>query len=247
MLTMYTLCGDGVQIAGLAKLSRLQRLSLANNPLKDVEKQNARNEGMITNIEAETRDVEFDDIADLEDEVFVERRWEGILFQDRREQVEDYLGIRSVTRAFEDAQPENRATALNPQASPFGKLEILNLENTSLHQWEDLESLNTFSALKELRLSGAQLFADLGHAERRQNLIACLPKVLILDGSYITPGDKESAERSFVRFWYDKIDPPPQYQRLVEVHGVLEPLVEVDLSSYSTFREVEEGCIEAQV
>lgn len=76
MLTMYTLCGDGVQIAGLAKLSRLQRLSLANNPLKDVEKQNARNEGMITNIEAETRDVEFDDIADLEDEVFVERRWE---------------------------------------------------------------------------------------------------------------------------------------------------------------------------
>ncbi|KAG8229900.1 hypothetical protein J437_LFUL009764 [Ladona fulva] len=117
--------------------------------------------------------------------------------------------------------------------SNFTSLQLLNLNNTLLADWEDVDHLRNFPTLQCLRIQACPLVEELTEHERRQLLIARLPNVAVLNGGgAITHEEREDAERAFIRFYSVKRpeERPERYEELVAVHGKLEPLVHVDLS-----------------
>ena len=73
---------------------------------------------------------------------------------------------------------------------------------------------------------------DATEHERRQLLIARLPFVQTLNGGgKISSDEREDAERAFIRYYMDRpeSDRPHRYNELIERHGKLDPLVNIDL------------------
>ena len=80
--------------------------------------------------------------------------------------------------------------------------------------------------------------------ERRMMLISRLPNIIVLNGGdKISPQEREDAERAFIRYFLYQQDNneekcedtvreerPPRVDELIEVHGLLEPLANIDLS-----------------
>ncbi|XP_055621014.1 tubulin-specific chaperone cofactor E-like protein [Toxorhynchites rutilus septentrionalis] len=116
----------------------------------------------------------------------------------------------------------------------FRKLALLNLSNAKIDSWDDIDRLAHFPSLKNIRVQCWPLWekCDSTEHERRQLLIARLPKIEILNGGdVIGPVEREDAERSFIRYYLDKpeSDRPERYFELIAVHGKLDPLVNIDL------------------
>ncbi|KAL1506392.1 hypothetical protein ABEB36_005764 [Hypothenemus hampei] len=116
----------------------------------------------------------------------------------------------------------------------FKSLKILNLNSTNLSSWDDIEYLAKFPSLQCVRIQGCPLWESNEYTEyeRRQLLIARLPNIQTLNGGGgITAEEREAAERAFIRFYMDKpeSDRPERYSELVQIHGKLDPLVNVDL------------------
>ncbi len=112
----------------------------------------------------------------------------------------------------------------------FSRLISLNLNTTKIDSWADIDRLRLFPALAELRLRHCPLLDEYTAHERRMLLVARLPNVLILNGGDRIPdNEREDAERSFIRFYMDEEDKPKRYQELVNIHGHLDPLVNVDM------------------
>ena len=64
-------------------------------------------------------------------------------------------------------------------------------------------------------------------------LVARLPNVKVLNGGdMITKTEREDSERAFIRYFLDTPEHgrPARWKELVEVHGILDPLVNIDLS-----------------
>ncbi|KAJ8949476.1 hypothetical protein NQ318_005943 [Aromia moschata] len=104
----------------------------------------------------------------------------------------------------------------------------------SLSAWNDIERLSKFPALECVRVQGCPLWDsnECTEHERRQLFIARLPNVKTLNGGgKITVDEREDAERAFIRYYMDKpeSDRPERYLDLVQIHGKLDPLVNVDL------------------
>lgn len=113
-------------------------------------------------------------------------------------------------------------------------LTFLNLSNTDINTWDDIDRLAKFPALRNLRVQNWPLWekCDATEHERRQLLIARLPYVQTLNGGgKITSEEREDAERAFIRYYLDKpeADRPERYNELIAVHGKLDPLVKIDL------------------
>ncbi|XP_076024010.1 tubulin folding cofactor E-like a [Genypterus blacodes] len=113
----------------------------------------------------------------------------------------------------------------------FPKLRYINLHNSGLNQWEDIEKLNFFPKLEEVRLQGIPLLQSYTNAERRSLMIAQLPSISLLNGSVVTDCEREDAERFFIRYYldYPEEELPYRYHSLVTKYGKLEPLAEIDL------------------
>uniref|UniRef100_A0A1B6DSK6 Ubiquitin-like domain-containing protein n=1 Tax=Clastoptera arizonana TaxID=38151 RepID=A0A1B6DSK6_9HEMI len=124
----------------------------------------------------------------------------------------------------------------NSPHDSFRHLCFLNVNNTLLSSWEDVDRLGSFPALHCLRLQGCPLFEfpqEYTEHERRQLSIARLPNIQTLNGgAVISYDEREDAERAFIRYYMDKpeSDRPERYSDLVSVHGKLDPLVNIDLS-----------------
>lgn len=113
-------------------------------------------------------------------------------------------------------------------------LTFLNLSNTEINTWDDIDRLAKFPALRNLRVQNWPLWekCDATEHERRQLLIARLPFVQTLNGGgKISTDEREAAERAFIRYYVDKpeADRPERYVDLIGVHGKLDPLVKIDL------------------
>lgn len=141
-------------------------------------------------------------------------------------------------RQYSRTESECESTA-SPSTSPhhtFRSLKFLNLNNTLLSSWEEIDRLACFPNLAHLRIHGLPLFEypqEYTKHERRQLLIARLPNIRTLNGGgEIGIDDREDAERAFIRHYMDKpeSDRPERYFDLVAVHGRLDPLVNIDLS-----------------
>ncbi|KAM4627405.1 tubulin folding cofactor E-like a [Polymixia lowei] len=113
----------------------------------------------------------------------------------------------------------------------FPNLRSINLHNSGLNQWQDIEKLNFFPKLEEVRLQGIPLLQTYTNTERRSLMIAQLPSVSSLNGSVVTDGEREDAERFFIRYHldYPEEELPYRYHCLVTKYGKLEPLAEIDL------------------
>ena len=112
-------------------------------------------------------------------------------------------------------------------------LSSLNVSTTKISSWTEVEKLRKFPGLNDLRIQGCPFLDDLNRKEKRTMLVARLPNVKILNGGdMITKTEREDAERAFIRFFLDTEDHlrPGRWDELVEIHGVLDPLVNIDLS-----------------
>lgn len=116
----------------------------------------------------------------------------------------------------------------------FSNLALLNLSNTKINTWDDIDRLAKFPALRNLRVQNWPLWehCDATEHERRQLLIARLPFVQTLNGGgIINAEEREDAERAFIRYYMERpeSDRPDRYAELVAVHGKLDPLISIDL------------------
>lgn len=113
----------------------------------------------------------------------------------------------------------------------FPNLRSINLQNSGLNRWEDIEKLNFFPKLEKVRIQGIPLLQTYTNAERRSLMIAQLPSISMLNGSVISDSEREDAERFFIRHYGDcpEKELPCRYHCLVTKYGKLEPLAEVDL------------------
>ncbi|TKS81463.1 Tubulin-specific chaperone cofactor E-like protein [Collichthys lucidus] len=113
----------------------------------------------------------------------------------------------------------------------FPNLRSMNLHNSGLNRWDDIEKLNFFPKLEEVRLQGIPLLQAYTNAERRSLMIAQLPSISLLNGSVVTDSEREDAERFFIRYYldYPEEELPYRYHSLVTKYGKLEPLAEIDL------------------
>ncbi|CAG0880525.1 unnamed protein product [Cyprideis torosa] len=114
----------------------------------------------------------------------------------------------------------------------FPCLEKLNLSNTNLSGWDELEKLKVLDSLIDLRLMGCKALEDMTEHERRQQMIARMENLIRLNGGIITRTEREDAERAFIRQHLDKPETelPDRFHDLVAKHGMLDPLAEIDLS-----------------
>lgn len=129
----------------------------------------------------------------------------------------------------------------------FPHLQIINFNNVLLNDWKDIERLNCFSKLEDIRLQGLPVLDSLNELERRQHLIAYLPSVIRLNGSAIFQKEREDAERAFIRHFLSKNERPKRFYELEDIHGKLDPLVDVDLSPKKTAEVSVEFCEEQTV
>ncbi|XP_049875399.1 tubulin-specific chaperone cofactor E-like protein isoform X2 [Pectinophora gossypiella] len=116
----------------------------------------------------------------------------------------------------------------------FPRLRFLNLNNTGLGTWDEVDRLALFPSLKSLRVQGWPLWerVESTEHERRLLLVARLPHIKTLNGGgAVPPEERDAAERAFIRYYMEKpeADRPDRYWELVGVHGKLDPLVSVDL------------------
>ncbi|XP_047463050.1 tubulin-specific chaperone cofactor E-like protein isoform X2 [Mugil cephalus] len=125
----------------------------------------------------------------------------------------------------------------------FPNLRSINLNNSGLSKWEDIERLNLFPKLEEVKAKGIPLLQSYSTQERRSLLLAQLPSVIMLNGSEVSNGEREDAERFFIRYYqdYPEEELPERYHILVSKYGQLAPLAEVDLSPRCTTVDVRWG------
>lgn len=85
------------------------------------------------------------------------------------------------------------------------KLNCLNISNWPITSWTFIDNLNTLPELNELRCKGVQVLnEEFNTLEQRRNmLIARLPKIARLNGSEVTNDERLDAERKFLR-WFDE-------------------------------------------
>lgn len=125
----------------------------------------------------------------------------------------------------------------------FPNLCSINLNNSGLSKWEDIERLNYIPKLKEVKAKGIPLLQPYTTHERRSLLLAQLPSVVVLNGGAVSDGEREDAERFFIRYYQDcpEQELPERYHILVSKYGQLAPLAEVDLRPRSTMVDVRWG------
>ncbi|XP_058050359.1 tubulin-specific chaperone cofactor E-like protein isoform X1 [Ahaetulla prasina] len=118
----------------------------------------------------------------------------------------------------------------------FPNLRSISLHKSGLHSWEDVDKLNSFPKLEEVRLLGIPLLQSYTNEERRKLVIARLPSITKLNGSVIMDGEREDSERFFIRYYMDfpQEEAPFRYQELVTKYGKLEKLAVVDLTPQSS-------------
>ncbi|RUS78848.1 hypothetical protein EGW08_013390 [Elysia chlorotica] len=121
-----------------------------------------------------------------------------------------------------------------PQCFPH--LKSLGLGRTQLRSWDEVEKLQHFPALTDVRLSGVPFLEALPKDRRFQHTVALLPKITTLNGSKVTETEREDAERAFLRKYMDADIKPARYYELEDKYGRLDPLAKIELKPQRTVK-----------
>ncbi|XP_068187635.1 tubulin-specific chaperone cofactor E-like protein [Antennarius striatus] len=116
----------------------------------------------------------------------------------------------------------------------FPELQTINLKNSAISKWEDIDRLNFLPKLKEVKAIGIPLLQQYTRQERHSLFVARLPSVTVLNGAPITDKDREDSERFFIRYYQNlpEQELPQRYHTLVSKYGHLEPLADIDLTPH---------------
>ena len=126
---------------------------------------------------------------------------------------------------------DNPVQEITPtEATKFLNLQTLNLNKSQVNLWESVENLASYPQLVHLSLRHVPIGNDMNEKERRFAMIARLPLVKLLNKSVISEEERQDAERWLIREYSNKPYQPRIYQNLVAKHGMLKPLVEVNLA-----------------
>ena len=117
------------------------------------------------------------------------------------------------------------------EGQAFPSLQSLTLSSTQVSDWTSIESLASLPNLSDLRMYSVPLGQEMGGQERRLSVIARMPALHRLNKSEISYTERENAERWLIRLYRDSPERPKIYQTLVDIHGLLQPLCDLDLSS----------------
>ncbi|KAG9508825.1 Tubulin-specific chaperone cofactor E-like protein, partial [Fragariocoptes setiger] len=114
------------------------------------------------------------------------------------------------------------------RARQWQKLCGLNICGWPIKEWPIIERLNQLPSLVDLKCQNVQVLNDID--EPRHHLIARLPKLVRLNGSEIE--EREHAEKAFLRFFIQNqhLERPSRFHELIQVHGEVHPILDVDLS-----------------
>ncbi|KAJ1358751.1 hypothetical protein KIN20_017253 [Parelaphostrongylus tenuis] len=131
---------------------------------------------------------------------------------------------------------ENPIKSVAHQSSleKLSSLQSLNLGKTEISDWESIDSLDRLPSLTDLRILAIPLLDSLNEDERIHLVVGRIRNLRVLNGSIITPEQREQSERYFIRYYQDRDDKPNHYARLIEKHGHVEKLVKVDLTPKSS-------------
>ena len=102
--------------------------------------------------------------------------------------------------------------------------------------WEDIDALGMLQSLTEASILSNPVGDTLAKKECRMVYISRLQQLQKLNKSSISDEERESAKRWFIRLHLDNPNPPQIYFTLVERHGKLLPLAEVNMSAKDTAR-----------
>lgn len=114
-------------------------------------------------------------------------------------------------------------------ADTFPALHTLNLNSSALADWSSVEHLHAPPKLTSVSLLDVPVGAELEDKVRRHAFIARLPKVEKLNKSQVGETEREKAERWLIRDLKAQPNPPKLYQQLIEKHGDLHALADVNL------------------
>ena len=112
----------------------------------------------------------------------------------------------------------------------FSTLQTLNLNSSCLCSWQSILHLATLRQLEDLSMLKAPVGEELEPKKRRFAFIARLPRIVKLNKSNVSDMEREDAERWMVREWDREPDPPSLYHQLVQKHGPIQQLADVDLN-----------------
>ena len=123
-----------------------------------------------------------------------------------------------------------KEVTVDDKVNAFENLKTLSLSQTDVDDWKSLDEMRKLPALEDLRLVGIPLGRREESSNARQLFISMLPNVNKLNGSSIDGNEREDAERFFIRYYMDSDNPPARFHELVEIHGKVDRLAEVDMS-----------------
>lgn len=150
--------------------------------------------------------------------------------------IEDWNDVLRIGKIFPNLKSlilcENciREVIMDNQCDVFETLQTLSLSQTEVDEWDALDEMRKLPALEDLRLVGIPLARDEESSKIRQLCISRLPNVKKLNGSCIDKDEREDAERFFIRHYMDSDNPPARYHELIQIHGKVDRLAEVDMS-----------------
>ena len=127
----------------------------------------------------------------------------------------------------------NPLEAIPEVQEEFPALYCLTLSSTKLSEWRSIEHLSSLPALCNLSVRCVPLGEGMSEEERRLSTIARMPRLQKLNKSEISETEREDAERWIIRRYLGSDSKPALYQQLVEKHGSLQPLPDIDLSPHS--------------
>jgi len=113
----------------------------------------------------------------------------------------------------------------------FPNLKVLNLNDTLLDTWEAIDALKRFPGLTDVSLMEIPLLEQYSDQHKRKLLVPRLPNIKKLNKTGVTDEEREDAERFFIRHLMDDESPPSRYLELVDAHGVLDQLAEVNMKA----------------
>ena len=124
--------------------------------------------------------------------------------------------------------------AASCESLPMASVSEIVLSETRISSIDELFILQQkCPSMKEIRLTDVPLVSALPEDVQRDVVIACMPQLKRLNGSLISSDEIEKAERVFVRHYRPCKDMSQPlravYDNLVERHGLLEPLRNIDL------------------
>ncbi|KAL4228756.1 hypothetical protein ACF0H5_011799 [Mactra antiquata] len=151
-------------------------------------------------------------------------------------EIDSWDELIKVGRAFPRMQTFNiigtNVSTINDAAirQDFPIVMVLNISQSKIESWEEIEKVGKFRTLVNLRITEVPFLDQFKEKERRQHLISRLPALEMLNGSPVSESERINAERWFIRHFMDDEVKPPIYSTLVEKHGKLDKLADVDLS-----------------